>query len=96
MAAKNTDPYLLNQLKMGGLGEDLVKEANEYNGLVLSKNFLTWLNVELHGQIIIRSLVESFGQVELLEHYNDYYKIRVPRQDKSIGYVFGMIEKEKE
>ena len=32
----------------------------------------------------------------MLEHYNDYYKIRVPRQDKSIGYVFGMIETQKE
>ena len=52
--------------------------------------------MEVYGQIIIRSLVESFQQVELLEHYNDYYKIRVPRQSKSIGYVFGMIETRKE
>ena len=32
----------------------------------------------------------------MLEHYNDYYKIRVPRQNKSIGYVFGMIENKKD
>lgn len=63
---------------------------------MLAKNFLTWLNVELHGQLIIRGLVDSFGQVELLEHYSDYYKMRVPRGDKSIGYVFGLIEAEKE
>lgn len=52
--------------------------------------------MELYGQIIIKSLVENFYQVELLEHYNDYYKLRVPKQDKSIGYVFGMIENKKD
>jgi hypothetical protein len=40
--------------------------------------------------------MNDFHQVELLEHYNDYFKMRVPRQDKSIGYVFGMIEDKKE
>jgi hypothetical protein len=60
------------------------------------KTFLTWLNIELHGLTIIISLVNDFNQVELLEHYNDYYKFRVPRLNKSIGYVFGMIEDKKE
>jgi len=32
----------------------------------------------------------------MLEHYNDYYKMRIPRIDKSIGYVFGMIETKRE
>ena len=74
----------------------MYKEAEESDGRVHLKNFLVWLNVELYGQIIIKGLVENFHQVELLEHYNDYYKMRVPRQDKSIGYVFGMIEDQKE
>jgi hypothetical protein len=74
----------------------LIKESEEYKGYVLTKNFLIWLNVELHGQIIIRGLVDSFSQVEMLEHYNDYYKMRVPRQGKSIGFVFGLIEGQKE
>jgi hypothetical protein len=33
--------------------------------------------------------------VEVLEHYSDYYKLRVPRGSKSIGFVFGYIEKNK-
>lgn len=32
----------------------------------------------------------------MLEHYNDYYKMRVPRGDKSIGFVFSLIESKKE
>ena len=35
-------------------------------------------------------------KLSFLEHYNDYYKFRVPRLNKSIGYVFGMIEDKKE
>ena len=79
MRKKNVDEFLINELKEGGLGSDIYKEAMESRGQVSVKNFLTWLNVELHGQKIIRSLVENFNQIELLEHYNDYYKMRVPR-----------------
>ena len=45
---------------------------------------------------IVKQLVEQFESVEILEHYNDYFKLRVPRGDKSIGFVFGMIEGRKE
>jgi len=44
---------------------------------------------------IIEGLCDDFDQVEILEHYNDYYKLRVPRKDKSIGYVFSLIESKK-
>jgi ATP-binding cassette subfamily A (ABC1) protein 3 len=30
--------------------------------------------------------------VELLEHYNDYFKLKVEKKAKSIGFLFGMIE----
>lgn len=45
---------------------------------------------------IVNGLVDDFDQVEILEHYNDYYKMRVPRGDKSIGFVFSLIENKKE
>jgi hypothetical protein len=44
---------------------------------------------------IINSLTEQFPSVEILEHYNDYYKLRIPKGDKSIGFVFGFIEGQK-
>ena len=44
----------------------------------------------------MNGLCEEFANVEILEHYSDYYKLRVPRGDKSIGFVFGMIEGRKE
>jgi len=45
---------------------------------------------------IINCLTEQFPMVEILEHYNDYYKLRIPRGDKTIGYVFGFIEGQKQ
>lgn len=32
----------------------------------------------------------------MLENFSDYFKLRVSRHSKSIGYVFGMIEDSKE
>lgn len=96
MRNKNVGEFLINELKDGGYGSDIWKESVEQKGQVSVKNFLTWLNIEVKGFKTIQNLVNVFEKVELLEHYNDYYKLRVPRQDKSIGYVFGMIENNKE
>lgn len=77
------------------MGEDLVKEAAEENGKVSYVNFLIWLYVEEAGMTIVNGLCEEFPSVEILEHYSDYYKLRIPRGEKSIGFVFGYIEGQK-
>jgi len=64
--------------------------------MVSYSNFLTWLHVQQHGMLIINSLCEQFPSVEILEQYSDYFKLRVPRGDKSIGFVFGFIEGQRE
>ena len=78
------------------MGNDIFLEANEHDGIVEVRNFVNWLHVELYGMKIVEGLVDEFDQVEILEHYNDYYKMRVPKGDKSIGFVFSMIESKKE
>lgn len=55
-----------------------------------------WIYVQVQGFKLIKDLTKDFKQVELLEHYNDYYKIRVAKMDKSIGFLFGLIENNKE
>ena len=97
MTDLKVDPKLIAEVKIDGLGEDLVKESleNEDSSVSIS-NFLLWLYIEQAGMAIVKQLVEQFESVEILEHYNDYFKLRVPRGDKSIGFVFGMIEGRKE
>lgn len=41
-------------------------------------------------------MAAQFGKVELLEQVSDYYKLRIPKNDKTIGYLFGEIEEIKE
>jgi ATP-binding cassette subfamily A (ABC1) protein 3 len=92
---KGVDQFLMNELHLGGIGEDLVKEANENGGMINYHNFVQWIYVEEAGMHIVNQIVQQFGTVEILEHYSDYYKFRVPRGDKSIGFVFGYIERSK-
>jgi len=38
-------------------------------------------------------LLESkFKEFEILEHYGNFWKLRVSRDNFSIGYLFGMME----
>lgn len=45
---------------------------------------------------IIEVLAKIFDQVEMLEQCADFYKLKVPRQGVTIGYLFGLIEDKKE
>jgi hypothetical protein len=94
MQDKNCDPFLMQEIKQGGLGDDLIKEQAEY-GFIDIQNFLLWEYIEQAGLNIVNTLCEQFPTVEILEHYNDYYKLRIPKGDKTIGFVFGFIEGQK-
>jgi len=43
----------------------------------------------------IKEISRVFGSIELLEIYGNYMRIRVSRQDKTIGMMFGMIDELK-
>jgi ABC-type multidrug transport system ATPase subunit len=55
---------------------------------------------QVHADAMLYSAImkfaEIFGQVELLEKYGSYGRIRVKRLDKSIGFLFGLVEEIKE
>lgn len=40
----------------------------------------------------IKEISRVFGSIELLEQYGNYMRLRVSRQDKTIGMMFGMID----
>ena len=37
----------------------------------------------------------NFAKVELLEQCGEFFKFRVPKEDKTIGWLFGQLESEK-
>ena len=45
---------------------------------------------------VIKSLCSQFGNVEVIEHYGNYIRMRVARLDKSIGFLFKMMQEIKD
>lgn len=45
---------------------------------------------------VIESLCHEFVNVEVIEHYGNYMRLRVERHNKSIGFLFKLIEELKE
>lgn len=56
------------------------------------ENLVQYLFIQQNGFRIIQKLVSVFKSVELLEQCADFYKLKVPRGEVTIGYLFGMIE----
>lgn len=48
-----------------------------------------------YGFELITFLAENFEKVELLEHCGEFFKLRVPKKDKTIGWLFGQLEQDK-
>ena len=92
----NFDPLILDQISNNGLGADLVLEAHlDENQEVTLYNLMQYLYVQQSGFKFIESMASIFDQVEILEHCGDFYKFRVPKEDKTIGFLFGTIEDKK-
>ncbi len=50
---------------------------------------------ETRGASILEKFESMFSQCEIIEHFNNSYKIKVSRDSYSIGYLFGMMEQVK-
>ena len=48
-----------------------------------------------HGFQIIHYLTRNFEQVEVLEQCGEFFKLRVPKQGRTIGWLFGHLENNK-
>ena len=57
---------------------------------------LEWINTMDNAVKLFASLCEHFGSVEVLSSHNSNYKLRVMRQNRTIGFVFGLLEDKKD
>ena len=90
------DPTILDQVRIEGLGRDLVVEAEvDANSEVRIINLLTYLSVQKKGFAVVDYLCGIFAQVEMLEQCGDFYKLRVPTGGRTIGSLFGILEDQK-
>lgn len=91
------DSIILDQIREDGIGGDLILEKElDPAGEVKVLNLVTFLYAQKIGFKSINFLLGIFNQVEMLEQCGDFFKLRVPKQDKTIGWLFGQIETVKE
>jgi len=65
------------------------------NGEIRVRNLLEFLKAQTYGFRILQYLTRDFDQVEILEQCGEFYKLRVPKEGKTIGWLFGKLENEK-
>ena len=65
------------------------------NGEVRLRNLLEWLKAQTYGFRILKYLTRDFYKVEILEQCGEFFKLRVPKEGKTIGWLFGKLESEK-
>lgn len=88
----NFGPYIMK----GGRGEHIWVALNEKNKQVSASTLLEWCIIETRGAWIENFLRSNFNEVHLQEHFQAYYKFRIDKEpEKSIGYMFGLIESNK-
>lgn len=58
-------------------------------------NLLQFLRAQTYGFRILVYLTRHFEKVEILEQCGEFFKLRVPKEEKTIGWLFGRLEHEK-
>ena len=90
--AKEVDFTIMEQITERGLGADLVLEAERNNGMIKLQSFANFVFTQRNGLKVCELLASNFEQVELIEQCGDFFKFRIPREDKTIGFLFGLVE----
>ena len=97
LSEKGVHDIILEQIKAQGLGGELTLEAaTNKNGNVRLRNLMQYIYTMTYGVQLIEYLCQSFDSVEMLEQCSDFFKFRLPKQDRTIGFLFGLIEQKKQ
>ena len=70
--------------------------ANANEGEICAYDLVNFVYVMGQGFRVITKIASLFERVEIIEQVGEHYKLRVPRENKSIGYLFGFIESMKQ
>jgi hypothetical protein len=90
--SKMNASHFEKELTADGLGSDFYRELNGKKSSVNLDEFIRWVFTETRGAAIIEKFDSMFKHLEILEHFNNSYKIKVSRDTYSIGYLFGLME----
>ena len=73
-----------------------MQEADNNSGSVKMASLIKYLDVQMNGFKFLDLLAREFDQVELLEQVGFFYKVRIPKHDRTIGFIFSLIQSKKD
>lgn len=82
---------LIDEIKKDGIGREFA-QAFKDSGSCDAGEFMRWMFAEGQGNKAIDHLEKMFKQLDIIEHYGTSWKLKVSRDNYSIGYIFGMME----
>jgi len=82
---------ILDEIRADGLGAEFAIIFDQGKRVEASE-FYRWQFVETQGNLVIDFLEKKFQQFEIIEHYGNNWKLKVSRDNYSIGFLFGMME----
>lgn len=97
LAEINAYPELLSQIYgMDPSAAPIISQLETEN-CITETALAAWVITEECGWDTLRMLQSNFGRVEPLEHYLSFFKFKVEKQeDKSLGFLFSVLESNKE
>ena len=57
---------------------------------------VSYCYIQTHGMNFVKELSKTFSKVDLLEQCGDYFKFNVACENRTIGFLFGLIESKKQ
>lgn len=82
---------LAEELSHDGIGSEFV-DLEQRGFPINPEEFFRWTFTEFRGNSLIDRLESKFSECQIVEHYNNSWKIKVSRDNFSIGFLFGMME----
>ena len=87
----NNNKGIAEEVSPAGIGSDIYDRL--YSGVKIDPaELIRWQFTEQQGNNAVDFLEPKFKEFNVLEHYGSAWKIKVSRENYSIGYLFGMME----
>lgn len=85
---------MANELSPDGIGFEFC-EMEKKKVSIQTEEFIQWQFAEYNGERFVDMITNQFPGTEIIEHWGNSWKMKIPRGNFSIGYLFGMIEENK-
>lgn len=82
---------LLEEISTDGLGNQFYEQLSNGSS-IFTDELIKWVFTEMKGAALIVELEKLFTKLEIIEHHNNSYKLKVTKDNYSIGYLFGYME----